>query len=263
MTNARRERLRETFTQDPELYDRARPGYPPSLFEDLARLTGVGPGSRVLEVGCGTGKSTWPLAERGCRIVAVELGEEMAAMARRKLSGFPDVEVVHSAFEDWPLPAEPFDLVFSATAFHWIDPAVRVSKSADALRIGGAIATIATHHVKDGHEELFEDLDRCFERWDPGMPTGMPAAAAIAMESAEIDGSGRFGAVEFRRHGWEVDYSAEAYLDLTRTYSRFGVMEAEAQRGLLRCLRQAIHERHSGRVPKPFLGELRVAVRTA
>ena len=56
--------LRQTFNQAAERYDRARPTYPPALFDDLARLAGIGPGCRVLEIGCGTGQATVPLAER-------------------------------------------------------------------------------------------------------------------------------------------------------------------------------------------------------
>ncbi|MBV9281092.1 MAG: class I SAM-dependent methyltransferase, partial [Chloroflexi bacterium] len=136
MTDSDRLQLRRTFDQAAELYDRARPGYPRELFDDLTELAGIGPGCRVLEIGCGTGQATVPLAERGCQIVAVELGADMAAVARRNLARFASVTVVVSAFEDWPLPAGPFDAVVSATAFHWIDPAVRVTKAADALRPG-------------------------------------------------------------------------------------------------------------------------------
>jgi ubiquinone/menaquinone biosynthesis C-methylase UbiE len=132
MTQEDRERLRATFDQAAELYDRARPGYPPALFDDLAGLAGIGPGSRVLEIGPGTGQATVTLAERGCRVVAVELGADLAAVAGRNLGRFPAVEVVTAAFEDWPLPGEPFDLVLAATSFHWLDPAVRVVKAADA-----------------------------------------------------------------------------------------------------------------------------------
>src|SRR6266508_3421766 len=129
-----RTRLRATFDEAAERYDRARPGYPPAVFDDLAELAGVGPGCRVLEIGCGTGQATVPLAERGCQIVAVELGAGLATIASRNLARFPDARVVVAAFEDWPLPSAPFDVVVAATAFHWIDPAVRVAKAADALR---------------------------------------------------------------------------------------------------------------------------------
>src|SRR6266542_2199055 len=84
------ERLRATFNQAADLYDRARPGYPPALFDDLAELAGVGPGCRVLEIGPGTGQATVPLAERGCHIVAVELGADLAAVARPDQQALPD-----------------------------------------------------------------------------------------------------------------------------------------------------------------------------
>src|SRR4051812_7361231 len=86
------ERLRTTFSEDAERYDRARPGYPTAMYDDLARLAGIGPGCRVLEIGCGTGQATIPLAERGCTIVAVELGAGLGEGARGKLGRFPDVE---------------------------------------------------------------------------------------------------------------------------------------------------------------------------
>lgn len=68
--------------------------------------------------GCGTGQATAPLAQRGGRVVAVELGPETAAVARRNLAAFPTVQVLTSAFEDWPLPIEPFDLVFAGVSIN-------------------------------------------------------------------------------------------------------------------------------------------------
>src|SRR5207302_605680 len=83
------------------------------------------------------------------------LGANMAAVARRKLARFGSVRVEVAAFEDWPLPSQPFDMVLAATAFHWLDPAVRVGKCADALGEGGALATVATHHIAGGDAEFF------------------------------------------------------------------------------------------------------------
>jgi SAM-dependent methyltransferase len=139
--------LRETFDEDAERYDRARPGYPAELFDDLAALTGLGAGDRVLEIGPGTGQATVSLAPRGYRIVAVELGAHLADVARRNVAAFPDVEVVNAPFESWPLPAAPFRAVFAATAFHWIDPDVRLTKAAQALAPDGALAVVTTSHV--------------------------------------------------------------------------------------------------------------------
>ena len=155
-----RDRLRLTFGIDAELYDRMRPNYPAEMFEDLAEITGIGPGCRVLEIGPGTGQATLPLARRGCELIGVELSPRLAAVARRKTAHFADVSIDVAAFEDWPLPAEPFDVVVSATAFHWIDPEVRVTKAADALRPGGVLATVATHHIAGGAADFFAEVQR-------------------------------------------------------------------------------------------------------
>lgn len=255
-----RPRLRHTFNDVAELYDRARPGYPAQLFDDLVGLTGIGPGSRVLEIGCGTGQATVPLAMRGCQITAVELGAGMAEAARANLAGFPSVEVVTAAFEDWPLPAEPFDAVVSATAFHWIDPEVRLVKTAQALRRAGALAIIATHHVAGGDEAFFAEVQRCYEYWDSTTPPGLRlSAAAEVPQGEELGGSTLFGPPVFRRYQWELSYSTAAYLALLSTYSGHRALTPTARAGLLDCIGELIDNRHEGRVTKRYLNELQVA----
>lgn len=184
-------RLRDIFDQDAERYERARPRYPASLIEDLVRVTGAGPGVRVLEIAPGTGKLTVDLAGSGCSITAVEIGPSMAAVARRHLAAFPEVEVVVAAFEEWGLPPEPFDAVVCATAFHWLDPDVRMPKAARALRPGGLFGVVATHHVAGGTEDFFAEVQECYERWDPATPPGLRQTreSDLATDLTEFTGS--------------------------------------------------------------------------
>jgi SAM-dependent methyltransferase len=258
-----RERLRATFTGDAELYHRARPGYPAAIFADLAELTGAGPGCRVLEIGCGTGQATRPLAEMGCEITAVELGAEMAAVARRELARFPGVRVVNATFEEWPLPAEPYDLVIAATSFHWIDPAVRLVKAAEALRPGGSLAIVGTEHVAGGTEPFFVDAQRCYERFDPATPPGLrlTPAAGIPVNTAELEAPGLFGPVARRRHEWEITYPTGDYIAVLSTYSNHRDLPADALSGLLGCIARLIDTRYGGRITKNHLIELRVTKR--
>ncbi|MGW7750729.1 class I SAM-dependent methyltransferase [Streptomyces violaceusniger] len=259
----RRVHLGRSFDEDAELYDRARPGYPPELFDDLTEVAGTGPGCRVLEVGAGTGKATLPLAERGCRITAVELGADMAAVARRNLARFEAVEIVTADFETWPLPEEPFDAVVSATAFHWIDPAVRMAKAADALRPGGAFAVVATQHVAGGSEEFFVEVQDCYECFDPATPPGLRLPAAADVDTSdhadEVARSGRFGPVDFRRYEWDLTYTTAEYLAVLRTYSGHRALSPRAREGLLECIAGLIDRRYGGRVTKRYLTELRVS----
>jgi SAM-dependent methyltransferase len=253
--------LRAIFDEDAELYDRSRPGYSAQLFTDLIELTGIGAGSRVLEIGCGTGIATEPVARLGCEITAVELGADMARVARRRLAGFPGVTVEIGDFERWPLPAKPFDLVFSATAFHWIDPAIRMRRTADALRPGGALAVISTHHVAGGTERFFVETQRYYERFDPDTQPGLrlPPSADIPYERAEFDRSGRFGLVEFRRYECEQEYTREQYLNLLLTYSGHRALEPAARAGLLTGIGDLIDHEFGGRITKHNMTQLTIA----
>lgn len=262
MREVNRERLRQTFNEDAELYDRARPGYPAQLFRDLREMADIGPGSRVLEIGCGTGQATLPLAELGAGITALDLGESMAAVARRKLAAYPTVSVIVTPFEIWPLPEEPFDAVVSATAFHWLDPEIRVLKAAQALRAGGALAMIWTHHVRGGDERFFDEAQRCYERWDPDTPPGgirLPLASQVPMEGNDVEASELFGPVSFRRYQWEQEYSTAEYLDLLMTYSGHRSLEPDRRAGLLTCIADLIDSRYAGRIRKAYLTKLEIA----
>jgi SAM-dependent methyltransferase len=251
------------FDEDARLYERARPRYPAQLFDDLTAVTGLTEGSRVLEIGCGTGQVTLPLAQRGFDVTALEPGPSLAALTQKKVSAVQNVKVVVTSFENWALPPTPFDAVVAATSFHWIDPEVRVRKSADALRKGGVLATIETHHVAGGDEEFFRLVQDCYERWDPSTPPGLqlPKESEIPRDSTELERSGRFGPATFRDHCWEATYSADEYRDLLLTYSGHRALDREAQRKLLDCIQMLIKSRFGGRVTKRYLFRLRMAER--
>ncbi|HEX8870258.1 MAG TPA: class I SAM-dependent methyltransferase [Lentzea sp.] len=240
-----RERLRTTFGEDAARYHRARPTYPPELFAQLS-------GPRILEIGPGTGQATLPLTRIG-QVTAVELSPALAALARLHA---PEAQVVVANFDEWPLPPDPFDLVVSATAFHWLDPATRMARCAQALRPGGTLAVISTHHIAGGTEQFFVDVQECYERWDPSTPPNLRLSPADDIPF-EFDESDLFGAPEFFRYEWEQAYDTEAYVDLLLTYSNHIALPARDQ--LVADIRQLIDTRHGGRVVKRYLTQLTTA----
>ncbi|WP_222710963.1 class I SAM-dependent methyltransferase [Quadrisphaera setariae] len=257
---------RTTFDDDAERYARTRPTYPPALFDVLAGAAGLRAGSRVLEVAPGTGQATVSMAERGWRVTAVELGAHMAALARRTVAEVPsaDVEVVVSPFEDWPLPAEPFDAVVCATAWHWLDPALRARKAAAALRPGGVLGVVWSSHVAGGSQEFFDAASSCWERFGQrdsggGTRSTLTPEAEADPSTAEFERSDAFAEVSHQGFPLEVEYTTAQYLDLISTYSQVAVLAPEAREGLLDGLRLLADGRFGGRVTHRYLFQLVLA----
>src|SRR5215470_10855156 len=167
--------LRATFDSAADLYQQpvTRPdaGH---LHQVVLQLGGSRPGDRLLEVGCDTGKATIPLARRGFRITCVEIGAALAAAARQNLAGFPGVQVIEGSFETWPPPAEGgFDVVFAATAWHWVDPAVKYWRAWEVLRPGGHLAVWdATHVFPAGGDPFFSEIQHVYDEIGEGPPPG-------------------------------------------------------------------------------------------
>src|SRR5580700_1649041 len=135
-------RYGKVFDEIAAEYDRRRPTYPDELVDQACQVAGIGSGDHVLEVGCGSGQLTRGLVARGLHVTALEPGTSLIALARRNLEGAGAVEFVNAQFEDALLPREQFAAVFSASAFHWVDPKVSWQKAADVLVPGGTLALV-------------------------------------------------------------------------------------------------------------------------
>jgi ubiquinone/menaquinone biosynthesis C-methylase UbiE len=135
-------RYGKVFDEIAAEYDRHRPAYPDELVDQACQVAGIGSGDQVLEVGCGSGQLTRGLLARGLHVTALDPGKSLIALARQNLEGAGAVEFVDAQFEDAFLPREQFQAVFSASAFHWVDPKVSWQKTADVLVPGGTLALV-------------------------------------------------------------------------------------------------------------------------
>ncbi len=260
-----REPLRRTFDSAADLYDAARPSYPEELFADLVELAGLKPGDRLLEIGCATGKPTRSLLGRGFSVVCVEIGAKLAEQARRNLKGLP-AEVHIAPFESWEGESEAFDLVYAATAWHWVDPTIRYRKAHRLLRPGGHLAFWgALHAFPTGFDPFFAEIqdvyDSIGERWEGEWPP--PPPDEISDDRAEIEASGLFQNVKVRRYVWETSYSAEEYIALLGTFSGHIVMDTAKREHLYREIRQRIRQRPGHLIRRHWYSILHVARRSA
>lgn len=258
--------LRQTFDQVAELYDQARPGYPEALFDDIVVLSGIPRHGRILEIGCGTGQATLPMARRGYDLLCLEPGTNLAAVARRNARAYPQVQVQTVTFEDWLVEEGAFDLALSATAFHWIDPAIAYPKAAQALKPSGAIALFWHVHVQsEASAGFFEEVQQIYQPLIPEQeekygPLLWPHEVAEPVR-AEIEQTGLFGEVTVRRYCWDVSYDAASYLRLLDTYSNHRILEQPRHDRLLADIADLINTRYQGHITKGYLAILYIAHR--
>jgi SAM-dependent methyltransferase len=242
-----RERFRATFDDDAAAYDRVRPVAPAAVFDDLVSRAGLGPGSSVVEIGPGTGQATRPLAARGLRVLALELGPRLAARARHNLAAFADVDVVTTTFEAWDPGSDRFDAVVACNSFHWVDPAVRFAKSAAVLRPGGHLAVLSTPWVIPDDADRFwwdvqEDYAAVGAGWvDPaaGHPDRTGIGATGDLRPA-VRASGLFEEPTFSRQLFTVTFTADDYALNLSTQSGTKELPPDAQAALVDRVRRRI-----------------------
>ena len=196
----------KSFDKIAELYGQVRRGYPAALFDDLTKLAGLGPDSRILEIGCGTGQATVDLATRAHSVLALDPGAQLIAQAQAQAqtSDIANIQYRVSRFEDFTPAKGGFDLITSAQAWHWVDPAIGFPKAAESLKPGGHFAIFG--HVPMSLPEPFNSAFRpIVDRYWPGVwgaPPPQSAYLATGPFAGMINDSGLFGPVTHLGYGW-------------------------------------------------------------
>jgi SAM-dependent methyltransferase len=256
--------LGRVFNEVPELYDRVRPGYPDELFADLVAITGMTGRSSVLEVGCGTGQATRALAAFGCPVTAIEPGEAMAALARRRLAAFDNVSVETASFEDWDDRGARFDVLVSASAWHWVDPSIGWRRAHGLLDPGGWMALLGNVVVRrPGEPEVYAETADLHERFSPGNPDwGHPPLEDEVRASNEgwglvEDPGDLFGPTIVRWYPTVQWFTGDGFADLLRSTSIYRKLDGSVREPLLDAIAGRIRSRMGDRAPRRYLTVLR------
>ena len=158
--------LEWTFDTVAARYEKLRPGYVAGVYQTIADYIPVDEASRVVEVGSGGGQATEPFLLRGCELTAVECGAQFSALLRKKFQAYPRFSVITEKFEDATFEDGAYDLVFSASAFHWVPEEIGYTKVYAMLRQGGAFARFANHPYRDKEKpELCAQIDALYAKY--------------------------------------------------------------------------------------------------
>jgi SAM-dependent methyltransferase len=208
------------FDSVAELYERARPGYPELLVDDLIRLAEVPNSGDILDIGCGTGKSTEPFVKRLFKITALDPGGKMLGICRKKFAGYPDISYVQSDFESYDADYERFDLAISGTAFHWVSGESQ-RKVMTLLKPQGSVA-IFWHTYLAPRDEMARIIGSVYEAHAPELYSpDISAAQELGDMNKERSLLLWPGFRDWRiiRYYEDRSYSSPEYADLLNTYS--------------------------------------------
>jgi len=218
--------LEWTFDTAAATYEKFRPGYPDELYQRLFAYLPVSEASRAVEIGIGAGQATPPILRTGCEVTAVEYGEKFSAMCREKFADFSKFSVLTGKFEDVTLEENAFDLVFSATAFHWIPEEIGYPKVFSMLKSGGVFARFANHPFPNqNNPALMDAIQEAYTKYFYPFHNRKPPAALTpyteddAIQLAQTAQKYGFTDICHAMFYRTRTFSAQEYISLLDTYS--------------------------------------------
>ncbi len=224
--------LRLKFNEDVINYDRYRPTYINELFMDVINYSKLDNTKNALEIGIGTGQATMPILKTGCNLTAIELGENLAGYSKKKFASFDKFNVINIDFESYSSDTSRFDLIYSATAFHWIPEHIGFTKVYDLLKSSGVIALFWNHPYCD-NDALHIELQKAYDKYRPS--SDKPQLGFNENDCQKyIDLLNKYGFVNITSklyHQTRV-FKVNEYISLLNTYSDHRAMDNTAKAGL-------------------------------
>jgi len=234
-----------------ELYDKVRWDYPSELYDDIFMYSGEG--KRALEIGAGTGRATVPFLDAGFDVTAVELGGNMTAFLIKKFKEHTNFKVINSTFEDVAFDSDnSFDVIYAASAFHWIDAEIGCPKVYRLLKNGGAFVLFRNNFQPSDGDSLYEDIQAEYEKHYNTYYTNSKRPIKQSHDDfwkpSELYRSFRFNGMElygFREITMKLydctqTYTADEYIALMDTYSDNRALPKENRAKLYAGVRKAI-----------------------
>ena len=216
--------LNWTFNTVADTYEKLRPGYVDDLYQAIFEYKPIDNTSNVVEIGIGGGQATLPFLKTGCKLTAVDYGENFCEICREKFKEYPNFSAVSGKFEDINLGGE-YDLLYSASAFHWIPEEIRYKKVYEMLKAGGVFARFANHPFRDkGNPELSAEMDSIYAEYyykyhnkEPKPP--VEYTESQAHDRAMIAKKYGFKDIEYKLFYRTRTFTAKEYTMLLSTYS--------------------------------------------
>ena len=244
-----RNELGNTFDTAVSLYDKMRPGYVDDIYKAIFEYVNIDENSSVVEVGSGSGQASLPILRKGCEFTSVEYGENFSNILKDKFKEYDKFNVVTGKFEDVKLESNKYDLVFSATAFHWVPEEIGYPKVHSMLKSEGAFARFANRpSTSQNDPDLALKIDSLYNEYynkyygiKPGNKTMFTEEKA--KEISLIPAKYGFRDIKYYLFYRERIFSAKEYIQLLGTYSDHIAMDESIRNEFFAKIEEAINNR--------------------
>jgi len=212
-----------------KIYDEIRPSYPIELVNEVVKDLTKDNSTSMLEIGAGTGKATEYFAKTGHGIDCVELGENLANILIQKCRPYSNVDVFVEAFETWEArEGKLYDLIYSAQAFHWIDPNIKYSKCHSLLKPHGKLGLFWYQPVPI-ENQLTKSIRKTITAYCPTYYTDEESneliEETILRRKNELIESDLFINIEHHEFLVENTLSISDYISALNSFSKFASLE--------------------------------------
>lgn len=242
-----------TFDTVASTYEKLRPGYVKELYQMVFDYISIDENSNVVEVGSGGGQATAPILATGCQLIAVEYGEQFSELLKEKFKEYPRFSVITGKFEDTEFDNDSFDLVFSASAFHWVSEKIGYEKVFSMLKSGGVFARFANHPYRDkANSALSQEIDEIYDQYynkyyNKEQEAIVEYTEQQAKERAMIASKYGFSDIRYKLFYRERIFSAKEYIELLGTYSDHIAIEENIRNEFFERIEDAINK-HGGTI---------------
>jgi len=240
-----------------ETYHSVRPGYPAQLYADIKELCGLDSTSRLLEIGAGSGIATVEIAKLGGKVVAIEPGSHLAAIARKQTNELKNVEILEGTFESFE-SSDRFEAILAFTAYHWIDQGVGYQKVRDLLNDSGSLVLVwnsfflsnsaVTIEVNKAYSEYLPDV---YSNESSIAEVNEGVLAKLHRREQEVIQNPLFYTVALRKYYTVYNYNAETYPKLLNTFPKIAEVPEEQRRKFFARISEIV--RRYGTIAVPVL----------
>ena len=235
--------LRDRFNEDVVSYDRYRPTYPDALFSDIMAYSGAEAGSIAVEIGVGTGQATKPFLEAGCKVCGVELGDRLSAFVAEKYCDYENFSVCCGDYMELSFADASIDLIYSATAFHWLPQNEAYAKIKRELKRGGTLAVFRNHpYPNRENDETNVASRRVYDKLRPSGKKIVEFSETDCLANIKALCENGFHDVESKLYHRARTLSTEDYIGLLNTYSDHRALEPRLKERFEEEMRAAINE---------------------